>query len=108
METGNSLESGEACAREDWARIERLIALARKAHRTELTGERRERIRDRVLDKLERTRDRRRTARAFAAGASTMLLAVLLLRLVSGALPWLGRPSTELARKPAVKHAVAE
>jgi hypothetical protein len=37
-----------------------------------------------------------------------MLLAVLLLRLVSGALPWLGRPSTELARKPAVKHAVAE
>jgi len=100
VETGTSLEWGE-----DWARIERLIALARNAHRTELTSDRKDRIRDRVLIRLERSRDRRRTARAFAAGASTMLLAVLLLKLVSG---WVGESPTELARKPAVQKAVAE
>ncbi len=100
MDTGTSLERGE-----DWARVERLIALARNAHRTELTRERRDRIRVRVMDRLERSRDRRRTARAFAAGASTMLLVVLLLKLVSG---WLGESVTELARKPAVQQAVAE
>jgi hypothetical protein len=100
VETGTSLEWGE-----DWARIEKLIALARNAHRTELTLERRQRIRDQVLDRLERARDRRRTARAFAAGASTMLLAVLLLKLVSG---WVGGSSTALARKPGVQQVVAE
>jgi len=100
VDTGTSLERGE-----DWARVERLIALARNAHRTELTRERRDRIRVRVMDRLERSRDRRRTARAFAAGASTMLLVVLLLKLVSG---WLGESVTELARKPAVQQAVAE
>ena len=100
MDTGTSLERGE-----DWARVERLIALARNAHRTELTRERRDRIRVRVMDRLERSRDRRRTARAFAAGASTMLLVVLLLKLVSG---WLGESVTELARKPAVQQVVAE
>jgi hypothetical protein len=57
------------------------------------------------MDRLERSRDRRRTARAFAAGASTMLLVVLLLKLVSG---WLGESVTELARKPAVQQVVAE
>jgi hypothetical protein len=100
VETGTSLEWGE-----DWARIEKLIALARNAHRTELTQERRERIRDQILDRLERARDRRRTARAFAAGASTMLLVVLLLKLVSG---WVGEAPTQLARKPALQHFVAE
>lgn len=100
MDTGTSLERGE-----DWARIERLIALARSAHRTELTRERRDRIRIRVMDRLDRSRDRRRTARAFAAGASTTLLVVLLLKLVSG---WLGESPTELARKPASQQVVAE
>ena len=100
METGTSLEWGE-----DWARIEKLIALARNAHRTELTRDRKDRIRDQVLDRLERSRDRRRTVRAFAAGASTMLLAVLLLKLVSG---WIGESPTELAGKPASQRVVAE
>ena len=48
---------------------------------------------------------RREADRAFAAGASTMLLVVLLLKLVSG---WVGESPTELARKPAIQHVVAE
>ena len=47
-------------------------------------------------------------ARAFVAGASTMVLAALLLKLVSGAVPWAGRSSGELAAKPAVQRLVAE
>ena len=47
METGTSFEGGEG-----WERVERLLALARSAHRTELSQERRERIREELLDKL--------------------------------------------------------
>jgi len=103
VETGTSLEGGEG-----WERIERLLALARSAHRTELSPERREQIREALLDKLARMRERRLMARAFVAGASTMVLVALLLKLVSGALPWGGRSSAELAAKPAVHRLVAE
>jgi hypothetical protein len=78
VETGNSLERGE-----NWVTLERLIALARSAHRTELSQQRREKIREELLDRLERERDRRLMARAFAAGASTVLLVGLLLRLAA-------------------------
>jgi len=104
VETGTSFEGGEG-----WERVERLLALARSAHRTELSQERRERIREELLDKLARIRERRLMARAFVAGASTMVLAALLLKLVSGgALPWAGPSSGELAAKPAVHRLVAE
>ena len=103
METGTSFEGGEG-----WERVERLLALARSAHRTELSQERRERIREELLDKLARMRERRLMARAFVAGASTMVLAALLLKLVSGGMPWAGRSSGELAAKPAVQRLVAE
>ena len=103
METGTSLEGGEG-----WERVERLLALARSAHRTELSPERRERIREQLLDKLARIRERRLMARAFVAGASTMVMAALLLKLISGTLPWAGRPAGELAAKPAVQRLVAE
>jgi hypothetical protein len=100
------LERGEDSS-QDWSKVETLIALARSAHRAELSPERRERIREALLDKLERNRQRRRMARAFAAGASTVLLAGLLLKIVSG-LPWVSRSVSELAGKPAAQHLAAE
>jgi hypothetical protein len=103
VETGTSLERGEG-----WESIEKLLALARSAHRTELSPARRERIRAELLEKLARNRERRLMARAFVAGASTVVLAALVLKLVSGALPWAGRSSGELAAKAAVQHVVAE
>ena len=103
METGTSLESGEG-----WASIEKLLALARSAHRQELSPARRERIREELLDRLARNRERRLMARAFIAGASTVVLAAVVLKLVSGVLPWSGRSSGELAAKPAVQRVVAE
>jgi hypothetical protein len=85
VETGTRLERSA-----EWARVERLIALARGAYEEELTPERREQLRQRLLEKLdqaERQRERRRnrrwvTAGVLLAGASTMLLAGLLVKLV--------------------------
>ena len=94
VETGNSVERGV-----DWSRVERLLELARSAHRAELSPERRERIRARLLERLEQNRRRRRLARAFAAGASMVLLAGLLVRLFNGGLPWLERSGPEIAGK---------
>jgi len=85
-----------------------LLALARSAQEPELSQERREQIRLALLDRLARMRERRLMARAFVAGASTMVLAALLLKLVSGALPWVGRSSGELASKPATHRLVPE
>jgi hypothetical protein len=102
VDTGIGLDRGE-----DWAKVERLIELARRAHRTELSPERRERIRRGLLEKLERNQRRRRMARAFAAGASTVLLAGLLLKMVSG-LPWVGRWSSEVAGRPPAQPSAAE
>ena len=86
METETRLERGG-----EWAGLERLIALARSAQEVEFTPERREELRQRLLEKLdrmERERERRRhrlrvAARVLLAGASTMLLAGLLLKLRS-------------------------
>ena len=85
MHTGTRLERSA-----EWARVERLIALARSAYEVELTPERREQIRHRLLETLERAereRARRRNRRRMAAGvlvaaASTMLLAGLVVKLV--------------------------
>ena len=85
METATRLERGG-----EWARVEWLIALTRGACETEFTPERREQFRQRLLnklDQLERQRERRRNrrrvaARVLLAGASTMLLAGLVLKLV--------------------------
>lgn len=109
MDTGTSLEGGaEGDGGEGWERVKRLLVLARSADQTELSPERRERIREALLDRLARMRERRLMARAFVAGASTMVLAALLLKLVTGALPWVGRSSGELAAKPVVHRLVAE
>ena len=112
METGDRLEHDEG-----WESVKKLIDLARSAHATTLSPARRQRIRDGLLQRLERDRIeraerrrmRRRVAGAFVAGASTMLVAGLLLKLVSGGgLPWVGPSSAELARHQAVQHSVAE
>jgi hypothetical protein len=78
--TGTSMERGGGV---EWASVERLIALARKAHRTELPPARKDRIRDELLVRWEREQQRRRMTRAFLAGASTMLLVGALLKFVS-------------------------
>jgi hypothetical protein len=115
VDTGTSLEGGDGGegleggdGDEGWERVKRLLVLARSAPETELSPERRARIREELLDKLARIRERRLMARGFVTGASTMLLAALLLKLVSGALPWAGRGGPELASKPAVQRVVAE
>ena len=112
METGDTLEYDEG-----WESVKRLIELAKAAYATPLSPQRRQHIRERLLQRLEqdrieraeRQRMRRRIAGAFVAGASTTLLAGLLLKLVSGGgLPWVGPSSRELAGHQAAPHSVAE
>jgi hypothetical protein len=112
VETDDSLEHDEG-----WERVKRLIEMAKRAQEPTISLERRRRIRDGLLQRLERDRIeraerqrmRRHVAGAFVAGASTMVLAGLLLKLVSGGgLPWAGSSSGELARHHAAQHSVAE
>jgi len=61
-----------------------LLALAGKPDDVEFSAERRARILQNVLARVEKDRERRRVVRAFAAGASTVLVAGLLLKLITG------------------------
>jgi hypothetical protein len=95
--------------------VEQLIALARNAYESEFTPERREQIRQRVLERLDRAereweqrrRRRRMAARVLLAGASTVLLAGLLVKLVRAARPWVTRTSAVLAKKRLVRYLTA-
>ena len=112
MNTGDSLEHNEG-----WEKVKRLIELAKRAEPMTLSPARRQRIhvgllqrleRDRI-ERAERQRMRRRVAGAFVAGASTMLLAGLLLKLVSGgASPGIAPSCAELAGPRAAQHSIAE
>lgn len=83
METGNRVEPGEEWGKgPDWPGLERLLDLARSAHRTEVSSEKRAEIIERVLERLERNDIRRQRVRIFVAVVSTVALAGLLLRLV--------------------------
>jgi hypothetical protein len=84
METGNHLEPGEAWGVRgaEWERIQRLLELARSAAREELSPERREQLRERLLARLERDEIRRRRARLILAGAAVVLLGTGLSMLV--------------------------
>jgi hypothetical protein len=89
METGKHLEPGEGWGREgavggeEWARLHALLELVRQENqRAELSPERREQIRERVLARWERYEARRRRVRAFVVGASAVLLAGLIVSLV--------------------------
>jgi len=112
VETGDTVEHDEG-----WARVKRLIELAKNAPAPTLSPERRLRIRNGLLLRLEREqieqaqrpRIRRRIAGAFVAGATTTLLAGLLLKLITGGgLPWVGPSSAELATQQGPRHSVAE
>ena len=82
METGEYMQPGEGWGgrSEEWDRLQSLLELARQAHRTELTPERREQIRERVMARIERNEARRRRWLTFAKAASAMLVAGLALR----------------------------
>ena len=84
METGKHSDPGAGWGEggEDLARLQRLLELVRREQQTELTPERREQIRARVLERLERYLVQRRRRRALLAAASTVLLAGLVLTLV--------------------------
>jgi hypothetical protein len=84
METGRHPEPSEGRGERagEWAGLQSLLELARRAHLTELSPERREQIRERVLERLERNEVRRRRQRTLVAGASALLLAGVLLTLV--------------------------
>jgi hypothetical protein len=103
VESVNSWEKGEG-----WSQVKALIELAREEEASEWTAARRQRILHGVLERMEKDRERRRVTRAFAAGASTVLLAGLLLRLVSGVSPWLVRSAPELAGKQVSPRLAAE
>jgi len=54
----------------------------REHQRTELSQERRDQLRERVLQRIERTEVRRRRVRAIVRAASAMLLAGVVLTLI--------------------------
>jgi hypothetical protein len=112
VETGDSLEHDEG-----WESVKRLIELAKSELAAPLPPEQHQRIRDGILQRLERDRIeraerqrmRQRVAGALVVGASTTLLAGLLLKLVSGGgLPSTGRSAGALARHQAAQHSVSE
>ena len=77
MEPGTSWERGEG-----WTKVVSLIEIARQRDWSEWTTDRKERIFQGVLAGVAQQRERRRVVRAFAAGAFTVLLVGLLLKLI--------------------------
>ena len=98
---------------EGWSeRAKELIALGKSERGKRSDGsqwsvERRERIFQQVLARVERGRQRRRLLRAYAAGASTVLLVGLLLRLIGVGGPAPAR-HPELAGEIAIQRLAAE
>lgn len=85
METGSHHEQAEGWGvqGEDWTRLHALLELVKRGHQMdELGAERREQIRERVLARLDQIEARRRRVRALVRGASTVLVAGLVLALV--------------------------
>ena len=85
METQNQLGADEGwgvAGTEEWTRLQALLELVRREHRAELTPERREEIREHVMERLERNEIRRRRVRTFVTAASAVLLAGFVLTAV--------------------------
>lgn len=83
------------------------IEIGKRADGSEWSAERRERIFQQVLVRVERGRQRRRLLQAFAAGASTVLLVGLLLKLIGVGGPGAER-QPELAAKVSAQRLAAE
>jgi hypothetical protein len=86
MQTGNHLDPREGWGEVNevaWARLQSLLDLVREEHRrTELSPERRERIHERVMERLERNEIRRRRRRAVVAVVGAAVLASVVVTLV--------------------------
>jgi hypothetical protein len=86
METASHPEAGEGwgdTGSEEFARLQSLLELVRREHqRTELSPERREQLRERVLQRWEQYEARRRRARVIVAVGSVCLLASVVLTLI--------------------------
>jgi len=83
METGSLQETDEGwgdTGSEEFARLQSLLELVRRENqRTELSPERREQLRERVLQRWEQYEARRRKARVlFAIGSALVLTSVVL------------------------------
>ena len=79
MEPGNDWGRGG-----EYSNVMALIELARTPDGSEWTAERRERILQQVLARVEKDRERWRWVQAFAAGASVVLAVGLLVKLMTG------------------------
>jgi len=68
---------------DEWEGLHHLLELVRAEHkRMELSPERRDQIRDRLMARLDKMERRRRRVRTFLASASALLLAGLAVRFV--------------------------
>jgi hypothetical protein len=102
------VESGDSWGRgEGWARVKELIEFVKRSNGSEWNAERRERILRQVLARTERARERRRLVHAFSAGASTVLVVGLLLRLIGVGWPTQERQAA-LVCKIAAQRLAAE
>jgi hypothetical protein len=93
VEPGNEWGNGEG-----WSNVVRLIELAKQAPPMTVSPERRARIIQQVMARIEKNREQRRVRLAFLAGAAAILVVGLLLKLVSVGVPWLRSPA-EMADK---------
>jgi hypothetical protein len=83
------------------------LELGKRSESSAWSAERRERVFQQVLARVERARERRRLLKAYAAGASTVLLVGLLLRMIGVGGPAPAR-QPELAAQTAVQRLAAE
>jgi len=82
METGSQQgqDEGWGVQGEEWTRLHGLLELVKREHRMEeLSPERREQIRERVLERLDQIEALRHKVRVILTGASALLLAGLVL-----------------------------
>lgn len=93
---------------EGWSeRAKELIELGRRSDGAEWSAERKERIFQQVVARVETGRQRRRLLQAYAAGASTVLLVGLLLKLIGVGTAAPAR-QPELATETAIQRLAAE
>ena len=102
------VEPGDNWGRgEGWARVKELIEFGKRSNEAEWNADRREQLLQRVLARTERARERRRVVHAFAAGACTIVVVGLLLRLIGVGWPT-QRRQADVVGKIAVQRLAAD